>query len=251
MCTVTYRRDGGRLLVVMNRDERWGRAAEVPPRIVGDNPSWMAPADGEKGGTWIGVNGLGTVACLLNAYVPGDLELLGREDVPSRGGIIPLLLETELDDIESWMRDELTVQRFPSFSLLIWSSKGDQRVDWRLDQGMTCVPLDAGDWRMASSSAWRTNEVLSWRVALFETWRREGAPFQGLLPQFNLLEVEGREAWSPFVTRSFSATRSVTRVEVDGCDARAELQWWPRCGRKTIAREPSACLDLRLAERTA
>jgi hypothetical protein len=248
MCTVTFRRNRGRVLVVMNRDERWGRSPEHPPRVVERALPWMAPFDGEKGGTWIGVNSRGTVACLLNAYEPGDLELLGRSDVPSRGSIVPSILELEPDAIASWVRDGLGADRFPSFTVLIFSAAGDLKVEWRIGGGLSCTGLDRERWSMVSSSAWRTREVLAWRAERFEEWREAGAPFEERIPSFNLLEVPELEEWSPFVTRSFSATRSLTRVEVDRTAGKAGLLWWPRPGREKVAGQPASRLELDLAD---
>lgn len=248
MCTVTFCRTGGRLLVVMNRDERWGRVQETPPQTIPGDPSWSAPFDGEKGGTWIGVNDRGVVACLLNGYAPGDFELFRRDDVPSRGGIIPSLLESEERDFEAWAREDLDAKRYPSFTLLIWTPAGDLRVEWRLDSGLSCTALDSSDWGMMTSSAWRTDDVLAWRGRRFEQWRNDGAPFDGDLPAYNLLVIPQKQAWSPFMTRSFSATRSVTRIEVDSRRDHAELTWWPRRGRDSVnPHEPASGVRLDLS----
>jgi uncharacterized protein with NRDE domain len=93
MCTAVLRWDRDGVLVAMNRDERRDRADELPPRIDDGGPTrLLAPRDSERGGTWIGANEFGLVALLLNGYVTGDLDLIGRPDVPSRGTIVPGLL---------------------------------------------------------------------------------------------------------------------------------------------------------------
>jgi len=114
MCTVTIRRGPEDLLVTMNRDERWTRDAERPPTLhpAGPGrPAWMAPPDGERCGTWIGANDAGVVACLLNGYAPGDLDLFARPDVPSRGEIIPALLGYRPEAASGWIRDGLGASR--------------------------------------------------------------------------------------------------------------------------------------------
>ena len=98
MCTVTLRCGAGAVALTMNRDERWERAPEeAPRRIAGDalRPSWLAPFDSASGGTWIGVNERGVASCVLNGYEPADKGLRGDPSVPSRGSIIPRILEEQ------------------------------------------------------------------------------------------------------------------------------------------------------------
>jgi hypothetical protein len=251
MCTVVFQQCAGRVRIAMNRDERRGRAPESPPALGEDGPTrWIAPSDGEKGGTWIGVNDRGVAACLLNGYVRGDLALLARTDIPSRGGIIPSLLDSPSIDVGDWIRRELQAERYPSFTLLVWTQNGGTRVQWRLDEGLSCRPLPEGVWGMETSSAWRTKEVLAWRKDRFERWLGDGAPLIGPLPSFNLIEEPDRREWSPFMSRSFSATRSVTLAEVDRARGQVGLTWWPRPADGPISpAEPGASLRLDLATR--
>lgn len=53
----------------MNRDERRTRARGRPPRVTRtDAGEFLAPVDGDFGGTWIGVNRHGLAAAILNRY---------------------------------------------------------------------------------------------------------------------------------------------------------------------------------------
>jgi len=248
MCTVVFRYEAGRLLLAMNRDERRGRAPEVPPDVQGDGPLLLAPRDGEKGGTWIGVNDRGVAACILNGYGHGDLDMLTRPGVPSRGRIIPTLLRSDCSDLAAWVQCDLQAELYPSFTLLVWTPGGGMHVRWRLDEGLGWGSLAEATWGMESSSAWRTKQVLAWRRGLFDQWIDDGAPFEGRLPSFNLKEVAGRAEWSPFMSRPFSATRSITVVDVDRERGRAQLLWWPRPGDGRISpTEPRASLSLDIA----
>lgn len=233
MCTLTFNWSDHRVSVVMNRDERWGRAPELPPSIHPGPRSWLGPLDGEKHGTWMGVNDRGVAACLLNRYQPGDFDLLLREGVPSRGEIIPRVMSLADEDVHGWLSDGIEADRYPSFTLLVWTRVQSWELQWRLDRGRTLRPIDPG-WRMISSSAWRTDEVLAWRRERFREWLEMGRPYDGPLPSFNVLEVDGLSEWSPWMTRSFSATRSVTALEVDWAAGSADLSWWSREGRNPI-----------------
>ena len=250
MCTVTSWRAPGHLQVAMNRDERWGRAPEAPPRVHTSGPggtTWAAPADGERGGTWMGVNEHGLVACLLNGYTPEDLPLLSRDDVPSRGAIVPAVLSRTPDEAWDWLTHGLDPERYPSFTLLVITVPDAVELRWRRGDRLRRRPLATG-WTMVSSSFWRTDDVLAWRAEQFEAWRDAGATEIDGVPAFNLLDEPGHREWSPFMTRPISATRSVTVVTIDSDAARAELRWWPRFGDLAIdTARPQGSLELALA----
>jgi hypothetical protein len=249
MCTLTIDRRAGRLLLTMNRDERWTRAPELPPALhpgAGGGRAWVGPADGERGGTWIGANDDGVVACLLNAYAPGDLDLIGRPDVPSRGEIIPGLLARGRDGLERFLEEELDPTRYPSFTLVAATLEGARALRWTLDRGLSHEALAEG-WSLITSSWWRAGEVAAWRQEKFAEWLADGAPFDGPLPAFNLLAAPDAREQSPFMTRSFSGTRSVTQVELAPGLPAAAVRYWARPGEGAIdPRRPTAALELGL-----
>ncbi len=235
MCTVTVFHSNRRLLITMNRDERRTRAEELPPRLVDDGtgPRWIGPADGEKGGTWFGANDQGMIACLLNAYEPGDLALFGRDDVPSRGDIIPGLLSLDPDSAYRWLRSGLDPSPYPSFTLIVATARAGEIVSWRLDRNLDFEPLAAG-WSMVTSSFFQSDQVVPWRHEQFRNWQDDGTEQIEGVPAFNLLEVSGRQEWSPFMTRSFSMTRSLTQAEVCANDDSVGIRYWRRDGESPI-----------------
>jgi hypothetical protein len=95
MCTVSwiFQADGYELFC--NRDETRARARALPPRrhergssapsggIGGGSSAYLAPEDGDAGGTWIAVNELGLALCLLNRF-PDP----GGGPYPSRGLLV-------------------------------------------------------------------------------------------------------------------------------------------------------------------
>ena len=129
MCTVTLRCGAGSLLLTMNRDERFDRAPEEPPRLIsGDasRPSWLAPFDSASGGTWIGVNQRGVASCVLNGYEPADEGLRTDPSVPSRGSIIPRILEEQDGVGPALLPGALDFSAYPSFTLLVASPDGGE-----------------------------------------------------------------------------------------------------------------------------
>jgi hypothetical protein len=244
MCTVTVLRRSDRLLLTMNRDERLDRAPEEPPTVRGSDGSirWIGPRDGEAGGTWIGVSTAGVVACILNGYADGDPITLGDRDAPSRGRILVELLGKSEEAVWEWLHRIFTPEVYPSFTMVVAAASAARVLSWRPGQALEWGEIDPG-WSMLTSSAWRTDEVTAWRQREFESWRSGGAPHAGELPAFNLLEEEGREMWSPLMTRPFSATRSLTQVRAGWARGRCELLYWRRRDEEAV--DPAAP-DVRL-----
>jgi len=249
MCTVTLRCDGGSLLLTMNRDERWDRAPEQAPRYIPGEPGrpgWIAPFDSASGGTWIGVNDRGVAACVLNGYVPADDTLHGDPSVPSRGSIIPRILEEQDGGGPARVPGNLDFSAYPSFTLLVVSAEGGEIVRWHHGGTLTRERVPTG-WSFLTSSSWNEPEVAAWRRRAFEAWRDEGAPLVHEMPALHLLAPTGEESSAPFMTRPKSATRSITMVRVDAENGRARLVWWPRvAGDPVDAGKPGGELEMAL-----
>jgi hypothetical protein len=253
MCTVTLRCGAGSLLLTMNRDERYDRAPEQEPRrIPGDagRPAWLAPFDSASGGTWIGVNARGVTSCVLNGYEPEDESLRGNPAVPSRGSIIPRVLEEQDGVGPARLPGSLDFSAYPSFTLLVASKDGGEIVRWRRGSGLTRETVVPG-LTFLTSSSWNEPEVAGFRYRAFESWRAAGEAETNGVPTFLLAAPAGDEASAPFMTREASATRSVTQVRVDAERKRAWLVWWPRHGVAGIdPARPAAIVDLELQPST-
>jgi len=100
MCTVTIvplsDPHGGRagFRLATNRDESRRRPPAAPPvtRAFGTRHA-ILPIDPTGGGTWVAVNDLGLAFTILNRN-PADMRGVAFPDRPSRGTIIPDLLES-------------------------------------------------------------------------------------------------------------------------------------------------------------
>ncbi len=94
MCTVTWVRRPDGYDFLCNRDERVTRLPATGPEVRElRGLRYVAPADGDFGGTWISVNELGVTLCLLNAY--GDETPEPPEGWTSRGLLLADLADSE------------------------------------------------------------------------------------------------------------------------------------------------------------
>lgn len=226
MCTISWLRSPGRLLLTMNRDERRLRAAESPPRMIRlqDGSSWLGPADGEEGGTWIGLHEAGWVACLTNRYPdPGAVSSEGSW--PSRGEIVPRVMH--FSDPEAARRG---LESFPfgdyrPFTLLVASAASARQWSWNGDR-LWRRQLPGPGWRMLTSSSWRPRQVARWRRERFRRWVQQGAPCEGGLPTFHSTQPEGRQTWAVLMDRPDTHTRSITQVRIE--QGRGEMFYWYR-----------------------
>lgn len=67
MCTASWILEGSGYELFFNRDEKLTRKPADPPKLdQRDGIRFLAPSDGDFGGTWIGTNEFGVSVCLLN-----------------------------------------------------------------------------------------------------------------------------------------------------------------------------------------
>jgi hypothetical protein len=185
-------------------------------------------------------------ACVLNGYTPGDETLRGNPGVPSRGSIIPRILEDQDGDGPARVRGTLDFSAYPSFTLLVANARGGEIVRWSHGGSLTRESVGTG-WSFLTSSSWNEPEVAARRLGAFEAWRDQGAPSIHGLPALHLLAPPGQEDSAPFMTRSKSATRSISMVQVDEERSLARLVWWPRSGSDPIEPDrPGKSLDIPL-----
>jgi hypothetical protein len=184
----------------------------------------------------------------LNGYELPDEAVRGNPAVPSRGAIIPRILEGQDGVGPARLPDALDFSAYPSFTLLVASREGGEIVRWRRGAGLTREAIAPG-WTFLTSSSWREPDVALLRSRAFDAWRAAGEPETHGLPTLHLDVPAGGEAAAPFMTREDSATRSVTQVRIDGSRGVASLSWWPRRGVAVIdPASPDASLDIELAD---
>lgn len=165
MCTVSWLPDAAGYTLCFNRDERSTRRPALPlaRREAGGMP-YLAPADGDFGGTWLAVNAEGLTLGIVNRY-------RGPEYVPPSAprsrGLVPLDLvacATASEAIAGLER--LDLARLPPFTLVAASPGGpvhlaawdgrDLALSFRPEPGL-----------VATSSSVTEPEVAEARTALF------------------------------------------------------------------------------------
>lgn len=257
------------MLVTMNRDEARSRAAESAPRLRAGGPTapdWLAPEDGAAGGTWIGANDRGVIACLLNRYPASEKPKPARKGAPSRGRIVAeALAQGGPEQTFDWIESRFDPAPYSSFALMVLSEGQSQSYEWTGGDRLQAEPLilgtpisrvansktpsrrlafPGGDWAMRTSSSWRTDEVEAWRAEAFDQWLADGARFDGQIPSFNLLQPKGRAEWSPLMSRELACTRSITQVFADFASGTIEMRHWPKPASKKLGKPSVVRLEI-------
>ena len=237
MCTLSIHHSAQEILVTMNRDEMLTRAPETPPAQfeTAEGVTCVAPRDGERGGTWMGANDHGVVACLLNFYMPGESlmpDTTGRYS--SRGEIIPqALAQGSGDAVLSWLLEEFDPTQYPSFDLHVITPDCVRRIMWMKKSPLRLVENEE-EWSVFSSSGWDSDDITTWREEKFCHWLSDGAEMNGNLPKFHLLQEANHEDRSPLMKRDWSATRSVTQVHWPRDASSLSMRYWPDPQPETI-----------------
>lgn len=175
MCTLSWLLAADRFELFFNRDERRSRKPANPPAPgVRAGVRFLAPTDGDHGGSWIGVNELGVVLCLLNGSASPDVA---SEEPP--GGLVSRgLLLTGLIDCDSPTEVLLRLDRdgparYRPFVLVALGPPGSAALAaW---DGVSLETRSGGLDVVPSpliSSSFRSQEVRRSRTALFERMLR-------------------------------------------------------------------------------
>jgi hypothetical protein len=242
MCTVTWWRaeDGFRLF--FNRDELRSRKEALPPFVQeasapdGSAVRFLAPVDGDFGGTWVAVNERGLTLGLLNGYrAPDAVE---RPDTRSRGLLVRDLASCATGrEVVRRLRGE-DLRRYRSFRLLaIEPGTPALLAEW--DLLSVEVRADAeGRLPLISSSF---EETLVGRRRREEYGRSVGEEVTPeRLDAYHHSHAGGPSAYSVCMHRPDALTRSLTSVRVEGREI--ELVYHPgspcRASRETTVRLP-------------
>ena len=231
MCTLSWVATARGYELYFNRDERHTRADEQATAVrLRGGVRYIAPLDGEAGGSWLAANEFGTTVALLNSYMVGYEP--PAECLRSRGALV-LELADVADGVEAEARlQELQLTDFRGFTLLVATAEVAPRCwDW---DGAALVEEAALAARMPLVSSGRDQRTA--RTVRKAAWRelREahgGAVDSALLERFHRGHDGGRGPWSACMHREDARTRSYLHVRVDADAARVHYEADSPCQR--------------------
>lgn len=214
MCTLSWlpSRDGYALC--FNRDERRTRAAASPPTILRrDGVRFIAPLDGEAGGTWVLVNEFGVSLGLLNRYQQTNVTRPGQT---SRGLLLLELAACQRGlDVQKAL-EERNLAWYAPFTIAAIAPGAPARLAVWDGRQLTCGS-HASPGLILTSSAVDEGRVRASREATFQ---QEAPRDSAALVSIHRSHHPTPGSASVCMHRADAETRSCSLIEVADGDAR-------------------------------
>jgi hypothetical protein len=216
MCTVSWFREDGGYQLLCNRDEKRTRAQAVgPSRTTAGAAQFLAPVDGQAGGTWLLTNEFGLSLCVLNGLaLSGSMAWFGRgERLESRGLLLPRwsAARTAVEVCELVSKTELT-STAPFTLLIIEPEMPAMVVEWNGSEEFYL--LDADAYMPLVSSSFDPDAVRAHRHREFERRLAGRPPGSDLLYSFHESHGGYPSPYSPCMHRPDAETVSFSCVKV-------------------------------------
>jgi hypothetical protein len=215
MCTLSlFPRPPAGLRLMVNRDEQRSRIESLDPiQVAIGTRTAIMPIDPASGGTWVGVNDAGLVACLLNRTLSPEHAARFRHRA-SRGEIVPAILANEHLDHAVRHATRLEPHRWPPFRLFL----AQQRRAAILTSNGDAITIDdcgrATGPRMLSSCGLGDEFVRSHREQAFAAAQLVHADPLVAQHAFHNAADPRHAALAPLMTRNDARTVSQTTIDV-------------------------------------
>jgi uncharacterized protein with NRDE domain len=218
MCTATWIRTDAGYVVFFNRDELRTRKPALPPKVMErDGVRFVAPQDGDAGGTWLGVNEFGVTIGLGNGPADEGGRATAEEKGPFRSrGLLVLDLLSSASVVEAGKRMEgIDPEAYRAFELFAIGPAGEARLWSSGGRGVTAREgPDEGALLISSSRDPARGRAE--RERLFERMLSERERLdERLLADFHASHEPQRGAFSPCMHREDASTVSESRIAVD------------------------------------
>ena len=218
----------GRYQLFFNRDERHERKPATPPEVRHrSGVSYLAPADGDFGGSWIAVNEHGLSLCLLNGpALPGDGGL-PTGDRPSRGRI-PIDLAASRGPAEAAQAlREAELERYRPFLLVALAPDGGMTGRWTGDRLELSLerPVD----QPLVSSSFCTEEVRRNRISVFRKMQAADSGDAEAHLAYHRAHDPEEGPYSPCMHRPDACSVSFSWIAVDARQVSFRYQPSPPC----------------------
>jgi hypothetical protein len=209
MCTVSWIHHKDAYELLCNRDEKLTRISAQEPRLaVRNGTRFLAPVDGDFGGTWIATNEFGVSVCLLNGANRAGSDIHAGAPRRSRGllvlDLIPLPSVAAICDRISG----IDLSAFASFALAaLEPGRPTAVLEW--DGSKKTLLFEAADRFMLTSSSFDPEGVRRNRREEYSRVQdREG------LHAFHRSHSPARSAYSACMHRADAETVSFSWIQV-------------------------------------
>ena len=226
MCTVSWIHTPTGYHLLSNRDERDTRKPALAPVIhEAAGVRFIAPVDGDHGGSWIAVNEFGITFSLVNRYRCGQCSRETKPKPPSRGLLLTSLADCRSQEDVHSRFDRLNLAAYPPFTVAVLApGKPSLLLHWTGRDSLIECNGEAAMPLISSSFDPRGVEV--YRKRLFNALVAErGRVDLKLLLEFHASHAPTPSAYSPCMHRENALTVSFSRVTV--ADGVIEFVYFP------------------------
>lgn len=209
MCTISWIRDANGYQLLCNRDEKLTRKPALEPRLaVRNGTRFLAPVDGDFGGTWIATNEFGVSVCLLNGANLTGSEIHVTAPWRSRG-LLPLDLIPEPTVTAICKRlKETDLSAFAPFTLAALEPGHPAAVlEW--DGSKKTLLFEEAERFMLTSSSFDSEEVRRRRQEEYDRVQAGEELFD-----FHRSHAPARSAYSTCMHRADAETVSFSWIRV-------------------------------------
>ncbi|MCU0230910.1 MAG: NRDE family protein [Acidobacteria bacterium] len=215
MCTLSWIVEADGYALLFNRDERRSRQLAEPPRIdTAGGVRFVAPRDGDAGGTWIFVNEAGVAACLLNLF--RDHPFPPGEPPVSRGRLVLDLAGAPSAAAAGQALEGTDLTRYQPFTLALFGRDETPRALRWDGTATTRFQLDAQALPLTSSGRDADGVARSRRGTLARLAAQHGGLTLAALDDFHRSHHPDRGPYSPCMHREEAETVSLTTITVQG-----------------------------------
>ena len=226
MCTVTWLRNETGYSLYFNRDERTARRVALGPQLSElRGVKYVAPVDGDHGGSWIGVNEFGLSLSLLNRY--GDIEINKQKNQVSRGLLLLDLLNSRSTEALQQRISGFELTRFRPFTLLGVAIRPPSILFQWTGFHFSFV-TDAESFVPLTSSSAREPGIAIERARQFELLKT-GHLTESSVEQFHRSHLPERSAYSVCMHREGASTVSLSKVAVSNGEIEFDYEAGPPC----------------------
>ena len=165
MCTVSFVKANGKIIITSNRDEKILRPNAIEPKnYCLNNKKVIFPKDNKAGGTWYAIDEQSNVLVLLNGaeekHVVKDIYRKSR-------GLIVLDLISDESPLEAWKSIDL--RDIEPFTLVLFENKKLYQLRWDELEKST-LELDTNQSHIWSSSTLYSKEIREKRANWFSNF---------------------------------------------------------------------------------
>jgi hypothetical protein len=209
MCTISWIHDKDGYQLLCNRDEKLTRKSALEPRLaVRNGTRFLAPVDGDFGGTWIATNEFGMSVCLLNGANRAGSEIHSSAPLRSRGLLLLDLIPLPSVAVMCDRIREADLSAFAPFTLAALEPGHPAAVlEW--DGSKKTLVSQAADRFMLTSSSFDSEKVRRSRQEEY-SHVHDG---KGLFA-FHRSHAPARSAYSTCMHRADAETVSFSWIQV-------------------------------------